>query len=303
MMNKWTTATIVALTMALSTGASSEPKQEDVGKPEARVFGEINQAFSTTQSGNSDFISGVNDSFFGVDVDWESEQLKYFAKISADVDINNNTNNRLETRDAFVGVERGPLTISFGRQMNVRGKIREATVGIFEGPNNFKTQNEGRAGQTLKTKYRFDDFTLVGTVTTDFGSNNRKLESWEIGSAYSFSDDINMVSGFAQDKDTGQNTIIGGVNYTYGNLLFGGSYERALKDVVKLGKGTFNLVAALERGKQTYKAGFQTVEKGSETYLVEAVHDFNSAGAIYANAEHITEGSLENYTIGISFKF
>ena len=302
-MKTFTTATIVALTMALSTGASSEPNQEDIGKPEARIFGEINQAFSTNQKGNSDFIPGVNDSFFGVDINWANEETKYFAKMSADVDINNSTNNRLSTRDAFAGVERGPFHISFGRQMNVRGKIREATVGIFEGPNNFGTQNVGRAGQTLKTKYKFDDFTLVGTVTTDFGSNNRKLESWELGSAYSFSEDINMVSGFAQDKDTGQNTVIGGVNYTYGNLLFGASYERALKDVVKLGKGTFNLVSALERGKQTYKAGFQTIEKGTKTYLLEAVHDFNSAGAVYANAEHITEGSLENYTIGIRLRF
>tara|TARA_B110000495_G_C22999310_1_gene589541 strand:+ start:168 stop:1076 length:909 start_codon:yes stop_codon:yes gene_type:complete len=302
-MNNWMTATLVALTLVMSNRAIAEPSP-DLGGLEAKLFGEINQAITTNQSGDSDFVTGVNSSHFGVDLtDSRFGENKWFGRISADVDLNDKDDG-IDTKDAYVGYQNGPLELTFGRQMNMRGKIREATVGIFEGPNKFKTQNEGREGQTLKAQYEMGTTVFVGTVTTDIGASNTKVDSWEVGTSYLFRDNINMVSGFARDEDTSTNTLLGGVNYTWGDYLFGGTYERALKHALKPGKGKFNLVAQKRLDdKNTIKGGYQTIESGTDTYLLEAVHEFNGYGAVYANAEHITDDSAENYTLGFRLRF
>tara|TARA_B110000495_G_C23007583_1_gene595501 strand:- start:830 stop:1750 length:921 start_codon:yes stop_codon:yes gene_type:complete len=292
----------LAMALAVSTALYAEPVPQAESPYSVDVFGEFNHAFTYDTKTDANAVDGVNGTFLGLDL--TTKHL--FGKISADIDISElGGSDALSTRDAYIGTEKGPVTISFGRMMNMRGKIREATVGIFEGPNDFNTQNTGRKGYTFKTLYTRGDMTYIGTVSADgYKDNSKDLDSWELGTSYTLSDDINIVSGFAKDERTGFNTLIGGVRYDFTDTLtIGGSYEREMKDAFKLGSGTFNLVADKAFGKNSLKGGMQMIEGDANTFLVEGVRNFNASSAIYANVQHTDTTDAQAYSMGFRMKF
>lgn len=301
-MKYWTIALSCALIIGLSSSLKAEPVPQAESPYSVKVFGELNHAYKYDSKLASDNQDGVNGTFVGLDLTTKN----LFGVLSADIDISNiGEADAMSTRDAYLGTEQGPVTFSFGRMMNMRGKIREATVGFFEGPNDFNTQNTGRKGYTFKTLYTRGDMTYVGTISADgYKDNAKELDSWELGTSYTLSDDINIVSGFAKDERTGFNTLIGGVRYDFTDTMtIGGSYEREMKDAFKVGTGTFNLAIDKAIGKSNLKGGMQLIEGDANIFLVEGTHDINTSSALYANVQHTDTTDSQAYTMGFRIKF
>ncbi len=302
-MKFWTIALSCAMTIGLSTASFADTGAVQTESPySVKAFGEFNHGYTYNSKDTSDTVDGVNGTFVGLDMTTKN----LFGILSADVDISNvGDADAMSTRDAYIGTEQGPVTISFGRMMNMRGKIREATVGIFEGPNDFNTQNTGRKGYTLKTLYTRGDMTYIGTISADdYKNNDKNLDSWELGTSYTLSDDINIVSGFAKDERTGFNTLIGGVRYDLSDTItIGGSYEREMKDAFKLGTGTFNLVTSKAFGDTSVGLGMQAIEGDANTFVAETTHDISENSRLFATVQHSDSTDSQDYTLGVGFKF
>ncbi len=270
------------------------------------VFGSIEQGLQVSDNGTSKIVAKgtIIGAKFNTDIGTATEEAsgpRVFGTISADVDPSGP--NALTTRDAFVGIGTGPVSLSLGRMRNLQETISEATVGIFGEGTDLLSRNSTRNSNTAKLSFSLsEDINLAASTVVDGSNGQSGMDSWEIGYSHTLLG-VNLVSVYAKDENTGTRTMLGGATTDIGPVTVGGIYER---DKNSAGTSTDSLtgVASMDVGSVTLKGGYQTIEGGADSYLAEAEHSFSSAASAYVNGKHINDTSDSNvYTVGFRYSF
>ena len=275
-------------------------------RADTSVFGSIEQGLQVSDNGTSEIVAKgtIIGAKFNTDVGLATEEAsgpRVFGTLSADVDPSGP--NALTTRDAFVGIGAGSVSLSLGRMQNIQDTISEATVGIFAEGTDLKSRNATRNSNSAKLSFSLtDDINLAATTVVDGSAGVDGMDSWEIGYSHTLLG-VNLVSAYAKDENTGIRTMLGGATTDVGPVTVGGIYER---DKNSAGTSTDSLtgVASMDVGKVTLKGGYQTIEGGADSYLAEVEHSFSSAASAFVNGKHTDDTSdTQVYTVGFRYTF
>lgn len=274
-------------------------------RADTTLFGSIEQGLQVSDNGTSEIVAKgtIIGAKFDTEVTPATEESSgpyVFGTLSGNVDPTGP--NAITTRDAFVGIRTGPVSLSLGRMPNVQDSISEATVGIFAEGSNLKSVNSTRNSNTAKAQMSlFDgDVNLVGTTVVDGSDGKDGVDSWEVGYSHSLFG-INLVSAYAKDENTGIRTVLGGATTDIGPVTLGGLYEQ---DKDSAGETTDSLTAAASIGMygNTLKGGYQTIESGAKTYMAEVEHSFNDQTSAFVNGK-VIDDDVDDKVLTVGFRF
>lgn len=201
-------------------------------------------------------------------------------------------------RKAYVGLA-GPIgTLSVGDQAGVQKKLGDATIDIFEGPG-FDVNNSGDIDNSVLATIEVEGITLSASNIPTSATN----EAYELGASLDLGP-VAVNTAYAETAANVKNTLFG-ANISYNGVDLSGVFETE-EATTGVETDTFTTVGTMSVGSNTLKAGFQDVEKTTETITLEGVHNFSSKTSAYVNYQNSeTEAGVENdtTTVGIRVKF
>jgi len=288
-MKKFFIATIVALSLATAgTLSFAEESVESNLGIKTLTFGQIEGAYQ--YDGDHNFVTGGG-TYGGVNVERDLSGNRYFGTLSGELDENLD----LTARDAFIGVDFGPVELSVGRMPSIERNVADATVNIFEGAYFEGDGSSGRNGNQAKTKLDWKGVSLVGTAESNSGFDN--LDSWGTGASYKFKG-VGLLGAYAKDDVTGVSTILGGSTYTLKGVTVGGTFARDFDAGVTT--DTLSYVASYALGQNVLRGGYQNIEDADNQYILEVAHNLDDNSAVYVNG---ISGEDEVLTVGFRFSF
>jgi hypothetical protein len=215
-----------------------------------------------------------------------------YATLSLDVDSEAGT--KIINRDALVSVKVGGVNIAAGRMANVQKDLSGATVDIFEG-NGQALTGASRVDNAIKTEVDMGSVKLASSVVIDGATGQEAADSYDVGAAI----DLGAVSVggvFAENRVTNATSKMVAGSAVVGAAAVGASFERAVVDTV-------NVVASIDVGANTIKAGYADVEAGADTVTLEGVHNYSNNTSAYVNVQSVDTAPNEVYQAGLKHTF
>lgn len=269
-----------ALAAFVLTGCAEEAK--------ADVFGSVEKKWDngTEAISSEDTYLGYT---FGEDL---GNGLSAYGELSMDIAAT------ATQRKAYVGLA-GPIgSISVGDQAGVQKNLGDATIDIFEGPG-FDVNNSGDIDNSVLATVEVEGITLSASNIPTSATE----EAYELGANLNLGP-VAVNTAYAETAANVKNTLFG-ANISYNGVDLSGVFETE-ETAAGVETDTFTTVGAMNVGPNTLKAGFQDVEKTTETITLEGVHNFSSKTSAYVNYQSSeTEAGVESdtTTVGIRVKF
>ena len=260
---------------------------------DTNVFGSMEQEFRIT---SDDTDIGTDDTYIGLKFNEElnSEFVGYSnmslkLKPYADEDI-------VTVRDAYVGLKNEVFDVRIGRMKSLQAVIGNDTVDIFNAGNRvIDVDQKGRNDKTIQAQYKFNDFTLLGSVISDENESN----AYEIG-ASSLIYDVNVHYIYAKNDKTQTDTHLIAAKYELDALTIAASYENDTM-VGSNDVASFNISSSIDIDDNTYAIGYHDNDEHGSAIMAEATHPFSES--MYSYISYKKAKIESTLTIGFGVKF
>jgi hypothetical protein len=254
----------------------------------------VNGSVEYVMSSDNGVLDIKTDDTFVSFTDSESlgEGVSAYTVLSADVDSEAGT--AVTTRDALVGIKAGGVNVAVGRMANVQKDLSGATVDIFEG-NGQALAGAARVNNSIKAELDMGKVTLMGGAVVEGSTGEDKADSYEIGAMTDLGD-VRVGGVYTEDLTTNVASKVVAGSTVVGGATVGASFERAVVDTV-------NVVASIDVGANTIKAGYADVEAGADIVTLEGVHNYSNRTSAYVNVQSDSTAANEVYQVGLKHTF
>ena len=257
--------TLIALAMASAMAATA-------ANAEVTVYGSVEQRVEMT-----DGVWDVNgdDNYVGFEA---SEDLGNGASAYANIsmDVASEDNSTATVRDGYVGVNFGAVDVRAGRQINFLDAADDSTTDIFEGTS-LTADGAGRVDSAVRVTATMSGVTVGGVVISDNAGAEEKTDAYQVMASAAVGP-VTVLGVYNKDKNADTDTKLFGASTSVADFAVAGTYEIAANDDY-----TATVVASLDLGNNTLKGGYETIENGVDTYVVEVVHNFSKSTSAYVN--------------------
>jgi hypothetical protein len=283
-MKKSLLAVAIAATLIAACAPEKEAKAEGV-----TVYGSAEQAI-TSQGGVADMAAGDNYIGFRAAESFGEGKGSAFAKIELGVDPEGT--NTMSTRESYVGLDMGDVTVTAGKQKNLEKVMLNGLVDIMEG-NGSTTANQARVNNAVAVVAEVAGVTVGASSITEGTSGEDKIDSYELGAKTTFGAVTGVVM-YNKNQTTNVDQISYGVGADVAGISVGATVEPDAD--------TNTFAASTDFGANTIRGSYQDVDGGNNTTAVEVAHNFSKTTSAYINYSE-TENSDAATMVGMRIVF
>jgi hypothetical protein len=282
-MKKSLLAVAIAATLIAACAPEKEAKAEGV-----TVYGSAEQAI-TSQGGVADMAAG--DNYIGVTTSEAfANGTSAFAKIELGVDPEGT--NTMSTRESYVGLDLGDVTVTAGKQKNLEKVMLNGLVDIMEG-NGSTTANQARVNNAVAVVGEISGVTVGASSITEGTTGEDKVDSYEVGAKAEFGGVTGVVM-YTKNQTTNVDQMSYGIGADVAGISVGATIEPDAD--------TNTFAASTDFGANTLRGSYQDVDGGNNTTAVEVAHNFSKTTSAYINYSE-TENSDAATMVGMRIVF
>lgn len=256
------------------------------------LFGNVEQRLENT---NSVWNINGDDNYVGVKATEDlGDGASAFAVISMDLDTE--TGSTATARDQFVGLSMSGVTVQAGRFKNLEKSVVSDTVDAFHGTS-FTSDNAARVDSAVAVLGEVAGVNVGASMIAD-NAGEDKMDAYELSGGYDFG--VASVSAYySKNKTTDADVKAVAASLNVGAVGVGATAERT-----DAGVDTYTVVGSTEVGNNTLTGGYETVENGTDTYIVEVAHNFSKNVAAYVNySDNDAAGAQSTTMVGLNMAF
>lgn len=259
------------------------------------IFGNVEQRLEST---NSTWNVNGDDNFVGVKA---TEALSEDGKASAfaviSMDLGTETGSTATARDQYVGLSMDGVTVQAGRFKNLEKSVVSDTVDAFHGTS-FTSDNAARVDSAVAVLTEVGGVNVGASMIAD-NAGEDKMDAYELSGGYDFG--VASISAYySKNKTTDADVKAVAASLNIGEVAVGATAERT-----DAGVDTYTVVGSTSiGGNNTLTGGYETVENGTDTYIVEVAHNFSKNVAAYVNYSDNDASSSQSITmVGLNYSF
>jgi len=257
------------------------------------IFGNVEQRLEST---NSTWDVNGDDNYVGFKATEDlGEGASAFAVLS--MDLGTETGSTATARDQFVGLSMDGVTVQAGRFKNLEKSVVSDTVDAFHGTS-FTSDNAARVDSAVAVLTEVGGVNVGASVIAD-NAGEDKMDAYELSGGYDFG--VASISAYySKNKTTDADVKAVAASASVGDFNVAGTAERT-----DAGVDTYTVVGSTAiGGNNTLTGGYETVENGTDTYIVEVAHNFSKNVAAYVNySDNDAAGAQSTTMVGLNMAF
>jgi len=274
--------------LATAVLAAAMTAQADV-----TLFGNVEQRLEST---NSAWNVNGDDNYFGVKaVEDLGNGASAFAVLS--MDLGTETGSTATARDQYVGLSMSGVTVQAGRFKNLEKSQVSDTVDAFHGTS-FTSDNADRVDSAVAVMGEVGVVRVAGAVIAD-NAGEDKMDAYEVAGGIDVGPAA-VTAYYSKNKTTDAVTKAIAASGSVGEFNLGATAERS-----DAGVDTYTVVGSTSiGGNNTLTGGYETIENGVDTYVVEVAHNFSKNVAAYVNySDNDADNSNSITMVGLNYSF